>query len=639
MAKRGKVQNAEGSFDQPFYHPPMYIARLRIHGFRGIQYAEIVLPQNAVLIGPTSGGKSTIIDALSLVLGREQMVRDLTEHDFFGSAPEPAARIKVLATIAGFETDDHSDHPNWFRQGRGIPKGWSEQLSETSPVQDADHQLLCVEIAYAARFDHDDLRVEQRRYFHDDDNDADPFGNEDHLTVVPASLLAEIGYFVVPAHRTRDRILSFGSEIFRKLVLSTGGIPAEELLTERDRLRSPEKKIEESDRLKTVVDRINKEFSHLLPQALSFELRVTATDSESLLQSLIPHYRYLSPVSLPAHRHGSGLVSLQTLILLLEFGRVRRESGSNFILGIEEPELHLAPGLQRRVVHRCRRAAHQTITTTHSPRVASFYDPSEILVIEKREGAVTADRLLPTPLDHSSSNSKRKLFIDSRLQVVEGLLHDFVGVPEGRSDFEILRLLVDAFELQKDDVETEGADFGAVVGLVPTPDAAVADVFSWLRRVRQDVFVLVDGDSAGDSYISTLLMLEPPPSIVIRWGDGQTIEDVLTWIATPILSLRLADLTAELPDTRCAIDNAADFIAALKRSSTESPPGFKRNLLAYETIVRFIREDRDSLGRLNVLLHALLDVLQGTETSMFLIDSRSNARSRVVKWSDATTPV
>ena len=63
----------------------MRVAKLRIEGFRGIRIGEFVLHQKTAIVGPNGCGKRTIVDALSLVLGKSRMVRNLTEHDFTGS--------------------------------------------------------------------------------------------------------------------------------------------------------------------------------------------------------------------------------------------------------------------------------------------------------------------------------------------------------------------------------------------------------------------------------------------------------------------------------------------------------------------------------------------------------------------------
>ena len=131
-----------------------------------------------------------------------------------------------------------------------------------------------------------------------------------------------------------------------------GGIPAQTVLQERDRLRAPAEPLEQAAGLSPLVERMNKQLAELLPDGPRFQLRLTATDSESLLRALVPHYTVSEGVSLPVGRHGMGLLSLQTFILLLELGRERVRMGKPFLFAMEEPELHIPPGMQRRLSRR-----------------------------------------------------------------------------------------------------------------------------------------------------------------------------------------------------------------------------------------------------------------------------------------------
>jgi hypothetical protein len=91
------------------------IALLEIANYRGVRDGKVQFRDHTVIIGPNNSGKTTIIEALALVLGRDRLVRNLTEHDFFGSDPQPADRIRIVATITGFEPEDLMAHPDWFR--------------------------------------------------------------------------------------------------------------------------------------------------------------------------------------------------------------------------------------------------------------------------------------------------------------------------------------------------------------------------------------------------------------------------------------------------------------------------------------------------------------------------------------------
>ena len=290
----------------------MKLLTLSINGFRGIQQADLHFGMHDVLVGPNGAGKSTIIDALSLVFGRTRLVRDLTEHDFYGSCPEATSRIRIVATLGGFDGDDPERNDVWFREGRAVPKWWNSMQREGGAGAWHDAENLCAQIAFAASFDLEDLAVESLRYFHDDDEVEDPF-LDDAVQKVPMRLFDDIGYYVLPARRTWEAAASFASELFRKTVATVGGIPAQTVLDERDRLRQPEEPLEATAGLEPLAERINQQLAQLLPAAPRFQLRITATDSESLLRALVPHYAGNDGIALPVGRHGMGLLSAPDL--------------------------------------------------------------------------------------------------------------------------------------------------------------------------------------------------------------------------------------------------------------------------------------------------------------------------------------
>ena len=61
------------------------IARVEIEHFRGIRKAKLLFPRHGVLIGDNNTGKTTILEALDLVLGPDRLNRQpaIDEHDFF----------------------------------------------------------------------------------------------------------------------------------------------------------------------------------------------------------------------------------------------------------------------------------------------------------------------------------------------------------------------------------------------------------------------------------------------------------------------------------------------------------------------------------------------------------------------------
>ena len=565
---------------------PMKLLALCIHGFRGIRQANLRFDQHDVFVGPNGAGKSTVIDALSLVFGRVRLVRDLTEHDFYGSCPEATSRICIVATLGGFDGDDPERNAIWFREGRAVPKWWNSSTGQTEPGPSDHAETLCAQIAFAARFDLTELAVESIRYFHDDDDIEDPF-LDDAVQPIPNWLFDDIGYYVLPARRTWEAAASFASELFRKAVATVGGIPAEIILQERDRLRAPEAPLEDAASLSPLVERINRQLSGLLPDAPRFQLRLTATDSESLLRALVPHYADSGGHSLPVGRHGTGLLSLQAFILLLELGRERVRLGRSFVFAIEEPELHVPPGMQRRLISQAISIAEQTICTTHAPRVAAYYRATSVQILDRRQSRLVATPLLPAPLDASATNARRKLFRDNRARVVDALMHHRVLIPEGRSEHEWFRLLSDVLEtgdITLEDVDEDTPAFGTVIGVVPTHEGAVAETYDALRTLRAGLVPLVDGDDAGTKKINEISSgSDPAPDFILRWRDGWTMEDAIGWILK-------GDETAALVELRPRIEREFESLDALvKLFKVSTGPGrLKTDYLAYEAVAAVI---------------------------------------------------
>ncbi|HCX68780.1 MAG TPA: ATP-dependent endonuclease, partial [Rhodobiaceae bacterium] len=83
----------------------MRACRITISNFRGVKSATLLLPQHGVLIGDNNTGKTTILEALDLVLGPDRLNRQppIDEHDFFRGTYllAPAAPAAEAASDGG----------------------------------------------------------------------------------------------------------------------------------------------------------------------------------------------------------------------------------------------------------------------------------------------------------------------------------------------------------------------------------------------------------------------------------------------------------------------------------------------------------------------------------------------------------
>lgn len=592
------------------------IAKLEIRNFRGIRQGSIRFSRHTVLVGPNNCGKTTVIEALALLFGRDRMVHQLTEHDFFGSNPQPADRIQLVATVIGFEGNEPSQHLDWFREDRGIVKWWNPTDGTVRPGRDDPMWQLACQVGFAARFDRPSLEVETLRYFHDDDAVGDVFA-EESVTTFSARVIRDTGFFLVPAARTWDRTVSFGSELFRRVIASGDGQPSESVLSERDRLRAPQERLEQDERLAPIVNRLNQELRGFFHTAPTLHLRVTSTDSDGVLESVVSHYAHQGAnLPLPARRHGSGLLSLQHLLLLLEFGRMRTEANEGFLMALEEPELHVPPPLQRRLVHRIQSLSRQTFVSTHSPMVAGLADPTGVTVMHNVQGVLNSVPLLAEALPAAAPNNLRKLFQVNRVETIAAVMHEFVLVPEGRTDFEWLGLLVRAVDLHQTWAADDDCPFDSFVGVIPTHDGAVVSTVQALAALHPRVLALVDGDGAGVGYAATLVAAHAPNSgVIFRWANGQMLEDILGWIIEADAPACLAAIQLDPPAA-----TVVELVTRLK-SENRATHGIKKDTSSYEVIAGAIGATPACRARARLLLNAFTDLAKGIANPLFIPDA------------------
>ncbi|WP_423156367.1 ATP-dependent nuclease [Stenotrophomonas maltophilia] len=583
----------------------MRVADLSIHNFRGVSEGHLRFSKHVVLVGGNNTGKTTVIEALTLLLGRDRLIRDLTEHDFFGSDPQPDDRIKLIATITGFDGNDPNQHPEWFRDGRAVPKWLDEATGTVHPLPTETAKHLCCQIAVQAYFDQLSLTVEVVRYFHDQDGAIDPF-DEDSPVAVPNRLIQQFGFFLVRASRTWDRVLSWGSELFRRTLHAAAAQPAGAILAQRDQLRLPETAIEDDKQIAPLINSVNDEVARCIAGSPKLKLRVTSTDSRSVLDAVAPHYAVPNGPSVPAARQGNGLISLQGLFLLLELGRLRSKGGEGFTMALEEPELHLPPATQQQIVLRVQALSSQTFVTTHSPTIAAMADPTSVLLLRNTGGILTAKPFLEKNLDGQAANWERKFYQHNRTEVIDALMHSFVLVPEGRSDHLLLQTLLKPLMLRQGWAGEHAHSFGLEVGLVPTEDAKVVEIWTDLQRVHPRVCCLVDGDGEGFRYSGELARAGASPSSIIRWPDGQMLEDILSWVfsADPVSIAVIARDIPALAD--------ADVAMVVAYAKTK-----KCDLVLYEAIAEAVVDNEACRGRASELFEGLALACADLESARF----------------------
>jgi hypothetical protein len=292
-------------------------------------------------------------------------------------------------------------------------------------------------------------------------------------------------------------------------------------------------------------------------------------------------------------------------------------------MALEEPELHVPPSLQRRLVHRLQALSSQTFISTHSPAIAALASPTDLVVIRNDNGILSAVPFLPAPLPQEAVNGVRKLFQVNRVETVSALMHDVLMVPEGRTDFEWLGLLVRAVDLHQGWEAGVECKFDSSIVVIPTHDAAVLATINALTPLHPRIVALVDGDEEGVGYAGTLSAQGQPNSgLIIRWANGEMLEDAIGWIVS-------ADEQACLAAMHIA-DQPHDMAALVMRlkSKERHNGGLKADTLTYEDIANAIGLTAPCRERARTLLNALELVARGEASPLFPVDP-DNAHARV----------
>ena len=249
--------------------------------------------------------------------------------------------------------------------------------------------------------------------------------------------------------------------------------------------------------------------------------------------------------------------------------------------------------------------------------MAAFFDAGSIQILSRTmtpgEGdgnAPAIEQLEGRPLSPASMasqptpNTLVQLYTDQRARLVEALMYPRVLVPEGRIDFEWLRLLLDVAETGERPLHgVQGAvpPFGSVVGVVPTRDSAVKVTFERLRTLHAHVAALVDGDPAGDGYVNDLLACDPPPCCVMQWPSGWAVENALRWTLDADAAVLLPEINSRLGRTYQSLD---ELVAALKNGDGRNG-GLKAHYMAHEDIAGAMRRSVACVQRVEQLLEAV----------------------------------
>jgi len=415
------------------------VVNLKITNFRSIKSAELKFDGHCLIVGPNNVGKSTICEALDLVLGPDRISRfpPVEEFDFHNAqylvageveGGEPTAvpiRIEVVLTDINAEVE--------IRCGQHL-EFWNtveKRLLNEGEVDQANPPLVvsCLRLETLAVYNPEEDEFEATTYY-----SRSPGAEPGDLDKVSKDVKRMFGFLYLRAVRTGSRALSLERGSLLDVILRLRG----------SRAGLWEKAIE---RLRDL--NIEKDATHLDPVLKSIEARLAkyiASDVEGrttklhVSQLTREHLRktmafFLSmskdQTPVPFQQVGTGTLNVLVLALLSFIAELKPAS---VIFAMEEPEIAVPPHTQRRIADYLLRSTTQAFVTSHSPFVIERFEPEQTLLLSRGPDSSVAAKKVSDAGGLKGNDFKRY----ARRGLTECMLGKGAIVVEGLTEFHAL---------------------------------------------------------------------------------------------------------------------------------------------------------------------------------------------------------
>ena len=550
----------------------MKLSRLKISNFRGIRYAELLFPNHVVLIGDNNTGKSTVLEAIDLVLGPDRLRNrtPIDEHDFYmgkylakelaegvvegaknstgensiyeekneeiitnsgtGSIDEtkeesiqPQIHVETTITdLSDEQTARFKDYIEWWNT--------KENSFYTEPhVEGVDNEEIvgALRVTFIGEYIVEEDDFEGRTLFArslEDGHSPQPFTRSDKQYC---------GFLYLRSLRTGRRALSLEHGSLLDIILRLKEIRPKLWESTITGLSSFDVASDPELGISGVLESINTALGKYVPKEWGVEphLRVSALTRDHLrkvITAFIPTGEY--DHAAPYYRQGTGTINMLVLAMLSQIAEDRQ----NVIFAMEEPETAIPPYAQKRIVHELRNLSAQSMFTSHSPYVLEEFSPDETVVLSRSGDGLLSQASISLP-DSVKFKRYRQEF---RKRFCEGLLSRRVLIAEGAT--EATALPVVALRL----AELEPAKYRSLEALgICTIDAGtssqIADFGNLYRSLGKTVFGLCDKipddqEAAIKDNVDELFMHHEKgfENLVLKNTTTQALErfaDILNW--------------------------------------------------------------------------------------------------------------
>ncbi|ELW9306334.1 ATP-dependent endonuclease [Klebsiella pneumoniae] len=450
----------------------MLLERVEIVGFRGINRLSLMLEQNNVLIGENAWGKSSLLDALTLLLSPEFDLYHFVPDDFWFPPGDIQGREHHLHIILTFRETEPGRHR--VRRFRPLQRCWV-------PCDDGYHRVfyrLEGELA-------EDDSVMTLRSFIDGEGEA--------LVLEEIDELARHLVRLMPVLRLRDA--RFMRRIHNGTVPHSPQIEitARQLdFLSRELVSHPQNLSDGQIRqgLSAMVQLLEHYFAEQSSAQTRHRLMRRRSHDEQR------SWRYLDIINRMIDKPGgrSHRVILLGLFatLLQAKGTVRLDRDARPLLLIEDPETRLHPIMLSVAWHLLNLLPLQRVTTTNSGELLSLTPVEQVCRLVRESTRVSAWRLGPGGMNAEES---RRIAFHIRFNRASSLFARCWLLVEGETETWVINELA----------RQCGHHFDAEgVKVIEFAQSGLKPLIKFARRMGIQWHVLVDGDEAGKKYAATV---------------------------------------------------------------------------------------------------------------------------------------
>jgi len=465
----------------------MQLSSLKISNFRGIQTAHVLFKGHTVLIGDNNAGKSTILEAIDLVLGPDRLSRlpIIDEHDFYNGKyigeDSSITEIKIEVIV----TELSEEQIRRFKDNLEFWDSLDDLLLDESPEHiDQEHVIEALRICFTGYYDSEEDDFTGETWF------CAPQLEDGTMTKFRKTDKRECGFLYLRALRTGSRALSMERGSLLDIILRIRELRPKMWEDILSKLRTTTVADDPETGLNDVLGNIQDALKKFVPADWGTQphFKVTDLTRENLRKSLnVFMSTGTEDYFAPFHHQGTGTINTMVLALLSMIA----EAKQSVIFAMEEPEIAIPPYTQKRIVNIIRKTANQAIFTSHSPFVLEEFDPSQICLVQRKKGVLFSKNVnLPEHI------KQKKYSSEFRLRFAEALLAKRVLITEGATEATSFPAAARKLEEIAPEVFSSFEALGIAVFDAET-ETQVSTYGKYFKALNKQVFAVFDKQTPG----------------------------------------------------------------------------------------------------------------------------------------------